>query len=96
MALKPSTPHSSNNGTMGNTIGGGAKMRPKGVGGNPRARPKTIHVDSGAVQMAEGILSASRGKQGSSSNLTGENLINYKALHELFSFFLNTVLFHIF
>ncbi|XP_074040441.1 calmodulin-regulated spectrin-associated protein patronin isoform X3 [Leptinotarsa decemlineata] len=40
------------------------KMRPKG---NTRPRPKTIHIDSGSVQMAEGM--SSRGKKGSSSNL---------------------------
>lgn len=83
--LKPSNPHSGNNGTVGHSIGGGAKLRPKGIGGNPRARPKTIHVDSGAVQMAEGILSASRGKQGSSSNLTGINFYNKHCMSLVFS-----------
>ncbi|XP_073942237.1 calmodulin-regulated spectrin-associated protein patronin isoform X4 [Choristoneura fumiferana] len=34
----------------------------------PRARPKTIHVDSGALQAAEGMLGS---KQPSSTNLTG-------------------------
>ncbi|XP_050505728.1 patronin isoform X2 [Diabrotica virgifera virgifera] len=41
------------------------KMRPKA---STRPRPKTIHIDSGSVQMAEGM--SSRGKKGSSSNLT--------------------------
>ncbi|KAJ8975824.1 hypothetical protein NQ317_003860 [Molorchus minor] len=41
------------------------KMRPKGA---TRPRPKTIHIDSGSVQMAEGM--SSRGKKGSTSNLT--------------------------
>lgn len=42
----------------------------------PRARPKTIHVDSGALHAAEGMLGS---KQSSSSNLTGEwdNVITY-------------------
>ncbi|KAJ8916210.1 hypothetical protein NQ315_016349 [Exocentrus adspersus] len=42
------------------------KMRPKGPA---RPRPKTIHIDSGSVQMAEG-MSSSRDKKGSTSNLT--------------------------
>nr|CAI5868554.1 unnamed protein product [Callosobruchus analis] len=41
------------------------KMRPKA---NTRPRPKTIHIDSGSVQIAEGM--SSRGKKGSTSNLT--------------------------
>ncbi|CAH2005388.1 unnamed protein product [Acanthoscelides obtectus] len=41
------------------------KMRPKA---STRPRPKTIHIDSGSVQMAEGM--SSRGKKGSTSNLT--------------------------
>lgn len=46
------------------------KMRAKG---NVRPRPKTIHIDSGSVQIAEGM--SSRGKKGSTSNLTGESFI---------------------
>ncbi|XP_030749576.1 patronin isoform X3 [Sitophilus oryzae] len=42
------------------------KMRPKG---STRPRPKTIHIDSGSVQLAEG-MSRSRGTKGSTSNLT--------------------------
>ncbi|XP_023310472.1 patronin isoform X3 [Anoplophora glabripennis] len=42
------------------------KMRPKG---QARPRPKTIHIDSGSVQMAEG-MSRGRDKKGSTSNLT--------------------------
>ncbi|KAG5885276.1 hypothetical protein JTB14_005815 [Gonioctena quinquepunctata] len=41
------------------------KMRPRG---NTRPRPKTIHIDSGSVEIAEGM--SSRGKKGSTSNLT--------------------------
>ncbi|XP_076270911.1 calmodulin-regulated spectrin-associated protein patronin isoform X4 [Rhynchophorus ferrugineus] len=41
------------------------KMRAKG---STRPRPKTIHIDSGSVQLAEGM--SSRGRKGSSSNLT--------------------------
>lgn len=79
--MKPAGTHGKGGATGGGGAGaGGARMRPKaggpGVGGpGARARPKTIHVDSGAVQMAEGMLLASRGKQGSSSNLTGNNFI---------------------
>lgn len=43
-----------------------ARLRSKGA--LARARPKTIHVDSGALQAAEGMLSS---KQPSSTNLTG-------------------------
>ncbi|XP_023703294.1 patronin isoform X3 [Cryptotermes secundus] len=49
------------------------KMRNKTSAGS-RPRPKTIHVDSGGVgsggDMPEGILSPSRSKKGSTSNLT--------------------------
>ncbi|XP_021925923.1 patronin isoform X2 [Zootermopsis nevadensis] len=49
------------------------KMRNKTSAGS-RPRPKTIHVDSGGVgsgvDMQEGILSPSRSKKGSTSNLT--------------------------
>ncbi|XP_050310591.1 patronin isoform X6 [Anthonomus grandis grandis] len=41
------------------------KMRAKGA---TRPRPKTIHIDSGSVQLAEGM--SSRGRKGSTSNLT--------------------------
>lgn len=44
------------------------KMRSKGA---TRPRPKTIHIDSGSVQMAEGM--SSRGRKGSTSNLTGKS-----------------------
>lgn len=84
--MKPAGPHGKGGATGGGGAGaGGPRMRPKaggpGVGGpGARARPKTIHVDSGAVQMAEGMLLASRGKQGSSSNLTGNILLNILAV----------------
>ncbi|XP_041968719.1 patronin isoform X3 [Aricia agestis] len=45
--------------------GGAARLRGKQPA---RARPKTIHVDSGALQAAEGMLGS---KQPSSTNLTG-------------------------
>ncbi|XP_067007915.2 patronin [Anabrus simplex] len=35
-----------------------------------RPRPKTIHVDSGGVDLQDGVLSPSRSKKGSTSNLT--------------------------
>lgn len=44
------------------------RMRPKAAS---RPRPKTIHIDSGSVEMAEGLMQPSRGKKGSTSNLTG-------------------------
>lgn len=48
---------------------GTAKLRqPKP---NARPRPKTIHVESGSVDLSEASSLASRGKKGSSSNLTG-------------------------
>lgn len=54
--------------------GGSTKMRARG-GGNARPRPKTIHVDSGSVELAEGLLQpAAQGKKGSSTNLSGERL----------------------
>lgn len=52
-------------GTMKSTT----KLRSKGSTGRPR--PKTIHVDSGSVEMAEGMLQPSQGKKGSTSNLSG-------------------------
>lgn len=47
--------------------GGGARLRSKPA--PARARPKTIHVDSGALHQAEGL----RAKQPSSTNLTGQS-----------------------
>ncbi|KAJ0182119.1 hypothetical protein K1T71_002841 [Dendrolimus kikuchii] len=44
----------------------GARLRGKGAGG--RARPNTIHVDTGALHAAEGMLN---NKHPSSTNLTG-------------------------
>ncbi|XP_065163737.1 patronin isoform X3 [Atheta coriaria] len=49
---------------------GGPKLRGKTTG---RPRPKTIHIDSGSVEMAEGMLQPARGKKGSSSNLTANS-----------------------
>lgn len=46
------------------------KMRNKSS--TTRPRPKTIHVDSSAVDLQEGVLSPSRSKKGSTSNLTGK------------------------
>ncbi|KAK9870583.1 hypothetical protein WA026_008146 [Henosepilachna vigintioctopunctata] len=46
------------------------KMRPKAPA---RPRPKTIHIDSGSVEMAGGMLQPSRGKKGSTSNLTANS-----------------------
>lgn len=60
------------------------KMRPKA---SMRPRPKTIHIDSGSVQLAEGM--SSKGKKGSTSNLTGKLLIN---LFGCFSIKVNSIL----
>ena len=56
--------------------GGQAKMRAKNANGSAttgRPRPKTIHVDSGADPSR--ALLASRGKQGSGTNLAGMHII---------------------
>lgn len=37
-----------------------------------RPRPKTIHVDDGSVDISEASSISSRGKKGSSSNITGK------------------------
>lgn len=37
-----------------------------------RPRPKTIHVESGSVDLSEASSLSSRGKKGSNSNLTGK------------------------
>ncbi|KAK9712450.1 Spectrin-binding region of Ca2+-Calmodulin [Popillia japonica] len=50
-----------------NSLKPAPKMRPKVTS---RPRPKTIHIDSGSVEMAEGLLQPSRGKKGSNTNLT--------------------------
>lgn len=39
---------------------------------NTRPRPKTIHVDDGSVDISEASSISSRGKKGSSSNITGK------------------------
>lgn len=51
--------------------GGGAatKMRPQKV---IRPRPKTIHVETGSVDLSEASSLSSRNKKGSNSNLTGQ------------------------
>lgn len=46
-----------------------AKMRPQKLS---RPRPKTIHVETGSVDLSETSSLSSRGKKGSNSNLTGE------------------------
>lgn len=44
------------------------RTRPKPT----RPRPKTIHVDDGSVDISEASSISSRGKKGSSTNLTGK------------------------
>lgn len=51
-----------------NTQAPAAKMRPQKT---TRPRPKTIHVETGSVDLSEVSSLASRGKRGSNSNLTG-------------------------
>lgn len=56
----------------GNTASSsGLKMRPQKV---VRPRPKTIHVETGSVDLSEASSLSSRNKKGSNSNLTGKEL----------------------
>ncbi|XP_055529667.1 patronin isoform X5 [Wyeomyia smithii] len=48
-----------------------AKMRPQKLS---RPRPKTIHVETGSVDLSETSSLSSRGKKGSNTNLTGIGL----------------------
>ncbi|XP_023247057.1 patronin isoform X2 [Copidosoma floridanum] len=50
-----------------------AKLRNKAASGRPR--PKTIHVDAG-TDLDSGVLTPSRGKKGSSSNLSTASLMS--------------------
>lgn len=54
------------------------RMRPKGSVMRPR--PKTIHIDSGSVEMAEGMLQPSRAKKGSSSNLAVNSYVSNNSM----------------
>lgn len=60
----------------GNHGGGTAatKMRPQKV---IRPRPKTIHVETGSVDLSESSSLSSRNKKGSNSNLTGKIHIQF-------------------
>uniref|UniRef100_A0A336MXI7 CSON005804 protein n=1 Tax=Culicoides sonorensis TaxID=179676 RepID=A0A336MXI7_CULSO len=49
------------------------KLRPQKV---VRPRPKTIHVESGSVDLSEASSMSSRGKRGSNTNLTGVGMQN--------------------
>lgn len=49
-----------------------AKMRSNRV---VRPRPKTIHVETGSVELSEASSLSSRNKKGSNSNLTGSYII---------------------
>lgn len=53
---------------MKQTLTPAAKMRPNRV---VRPRPKTIHVETGSVDLSEASSLSSRNKKGSNSNLTG-------------------------
>lgn len=60
----------SGGGHGGGGAGGAAtKMRPQKV---IRPRPKTIHVETGSVDLSEASSLSSRNKKGSNSNLTGQ------------------------
>lgn len=58
--------HSQSNSGAGS--GAATKMRPQKV---IRPRPKTIHVETGSVDLSEASSLSSRNKKGSNSNLTG-------------------------
>lgn len=58
--------HSQTN--SGASTGAATKMRPQKV---IRPRPKTIHVETGSVDLSEASSLSSRNKKGSNSNLTG-------------------------
>lgn len=51
-----------------NSGGAATKMRPQKI---IRPRPKTIHVETGSVDLSEASSLSSRNKKGSNSNLTG-------------------------
>lgn len=58
-----------NSGHGGGGGGAATKMRPQKV---IRPRPKTIHVETGSVDLSEASSLSSRNKKGSNSNLTGQ------------------------
>lgn len=58
-----------NSGGGGGGHGAAAKMRTQKV---IRPRPKTIHVETGSVDLSEASSLSSRNKKGSNSNLTGQ------------------------
>lgn len=67
MALKQQ--HSLLVGHSGGGAAGGPKLRAQKV---VRPRPKTIHVETGSVDLSEASSLSSRNKKGSNSNLTGK------------------------
>ncbi|XP_070140585.1 patronin isoform X38 [Drosophila kikkawai] len=58
---------------------------------NTRPRPKTIHVDDASVDISEASSISSRGKKGSSSNLTGPKLYKQPAAKSNRGIILNAV-----
>lgn len=65
--------NSGGHGGGGGGAGGAAtKMRPQKV---IRPRPKTIHVETGSVDLSEASSLSSRNKKGSNSNLTGQLML---------------------
>lgn len=55
---------------LANQNSGTPKMRTQRM---TRPRPKTIHVETGSVELSEASSLSSRNKKGSNSNLTGES-----------------------
>lgn len=78
MALKQQ--HSLLTGGMssGGGASGGPKLRAQKV---VRPRPKTIHVETGSVDLSEASSLSSRNKKGSNSNLTGKHSRPHEQMH---------------
>ncbi|XP_030388179.1 patronin isoform X29 [Scaptodrosophila lebanonensis] len=75
------------------------KLQPQSTSSTPRLRqqrvtrprPKTIHVDDASVDISEASSISSRGKKGSSSNLTGPKLYKQPAAKSNRGIILNAV-----
>lgn len=69
MALKQQHSLLASSLSSGSSVAAGPKLRPQKV---VRPRPKTIHVETGSVDLSEASSLSSRNKKGSNSNLTGK------------------------
>lgn len=69
MALKQQHSLLASGSSSGGGASGGPKLRAQKV---VRPRPKTIHVETGSVDLSEASSLSSRNKKGSNSNLTGK------------------------